>query len=74
MALIKKLERVTMDRNSVHGYVAATYTVFQNDAGEKVLQIDTYGSPQRQIPGKKSQTLQFGPKALAQLREILGEV
>lgn len=74
MALVKKLERINMDRNSVHGEVDATVTVFQDDDGTKFLQIDTYGSPEREIPGKKSQSIQFGPEGMAALREILADI
>jgi hypothetical protein len=35
------------------------------------LQIDTYGSVDRKLPGKKSQSLRFAPEAINQLREIL---
>lgn len=71
MALVKILERITMTRNVVHDEVTATFTVFKSDSGDKVLQIDTYGSRSRQMPGKKSQSVQFGPEGISQLREIL---
>ena len=71
MALIRKLERVSMERNSVHGEVPCTYTVFSDDQGEKYLQIDTYGSPARVLKNKKSQTIQFGPTAIRELQSIL---
>ena len=72
MALLKRLTKVTMDRNVVHEPVAdATFSVFRDAEGRSYLQIDTYGSATRKMPGKKSQSLQFGPDALAQLRTIL---
>ena len=70
MALLGKLEKVTMDKNRVHVEIDGTYSIFQ-EAGETYLQIDTYGSRSRKIPGKKSQTLQFGPQGLRILRNIL---
>lgn len=58
MALIRAFERKQMDRNSVHDEIKATYTVFRKD--DKVLmQIDTYGRDTRDMPGKKSQSLQL---------------
>jgi hypothetical protein len=36
-----------------------------------VLQIDTYGSLERKIPGKKSQTIQFDRISAEQLFKIL---
>ncbi len=71
MALIKKLNSIKMDRNSVHGTVDATYSSFQDKSGVKYLQIDTYGSRTRKIPGKKSQSIQLGPEAQRQLKDIL---
>ncbi|MGH6917009.1 MAG: methionyl-tRNA formyltransferase [Geminicoccaceae bacterium] len=73
MALIRRLEKTSMARNGVHEEVECTYTVFTGEDGHSYLQIDTYGSSRRQFRGKKSQTVQFGPEALAQLRVLLGD-
>ena len=48
-----------------------TYSVFEDGKGNKYLQIDTYGSKSRKIPGKKSQSIRFSPEAIEQLKEIL---
>ena len=37
------------------------------------LQVDTYGSRQRRIPGKKSQSIRFAPEAVQQLKAILAK-
>ena len=71
MALVKTLEQITMERNSVHGEVEATYCWFSDDDGQRYLQIDTFGSKDRENPGKQSQSIQLGPEGLAQLRDIL---
>ncbi|MBV9924486.1 MAG: methionyl-tRNA formyltransferase [Acidobacteria bacterium] len=71
MAIVKKLARINMDRDSSHTEVECTYTVISGPEGEKYLQIDTYGSALRKIPGKKSQSIRFSPEAVAQLREII---
>ncbi len=42
-----------------------------DDLEDKYLQIDTYGSATRKIPGKKSQSIRFSPEAIDQLKEIL---
>ena len=39
--------------------------------GQKVLQLNTYGSETREIPDKLSQTLQFDEAAAFQLYRIL---
>ncbi|MCF1448920.1 methionyl-tRNA formyltransferase [Agrobacterium vitis] len=59
-----------MERNSLHDAVSATYSVFGQD-DRLLLQIDTYGSVERQIPGKKSQTIQFDRNSAEQLFSIL---
>jgi hypothetical protein len=75
MALVNKLSKMKMDRNAVHEPVTdATYSVFQDSDGRAYLQIDTYGSTTRKLVGKKSQSMQFGPEALRQLREILRSI
>jgi hypothetical protein len=66
--------RSEMERNTMHGVVDATYTVFSDPQGQPYLQIDTYGSKDRAIPGKKSQSLQFGPQGIAELRQILASL
>jgi hypothetical protein len=74
MARIENMMVAEMSRNSVHESVEATYAIFQTSDGETYLQVDTYGSPGRAIPGKKSQSIQFGPNGIAQLKQILEEI
>lgn len=59
-----------MERNSLHKEISATYSVFGID-DKLIVQIDTYGSPGREIPGKKSQTLQLDREGGERLFEIL---
>lgn len=70
MALIRKLEQKNMDRNSIHEEIEASYTVFERD-GRTFVQIDSYGRTDREIPGKKSQTIQLDEIGAAQLYSIL---
>ena len=70
MALIRRFEQKNMERNSLHDEISATYTVFQYD--DRVLvQIDTYGRDTREMPGKKSQTIQLDRQGAEQLFGIL---
>jgi hypothetical protein len=71
MAIVKKLERIDLERDSIHSEVDCTYSIIRGPAGQKSLQIDTYGSAIRKFTGKKSQSIRFSPEAIAQLREIL---
>ena len=71
MAIVRKLEKVQLDRDSKHTEVNSTYCVVQDADGNKFLQIDTYGSAVRKIPGKKSQSIRFSTEAIAQLLNII---
>ena len=70
MAIVRKLERITLEHDSRHSEVNCTYSIIQDDDGNS-LQIDTYGSAHRKMPDKKSQSIRFSPEAIAQLRDIL---
>lgn len=72
MAIVRKLERITLEHGSGHTEVNCTYSVNQGDDG-KSLQVDTYGSAHRKMPDKKSQSSRFSPEAIAQLRDILAQ-
>ncbi|QIE57838.1 methionyl-tRNA formyltransferase [Pikeienuella piscinae] len=50
--------------------VDCRYLVSERD-GRKVLQLNTYGSANRQIPNKLSQTIQFDEESARSLWRIL---
>lgn len=72
MALVESFERISLEKESIHKKVDATYSVIQSN-GEIYLQIDTYGSAQRQFPGKKSQSIKLTKTAARELSKIIGE-
>ena len=71
MVIVRKLDPIQLERDSKHSEVDCTYAIVEDDKGDKYLQIDTYGSATRQIPGKKSQSISFSQEAIKQLKEIL---
>ena len=71
MALISNFERAGMERARVHGRVDCTYTVFRTAGGQKYIQLNTFGSRNRENPGKQSQTIQFDEAAVEQLLNII---
>jgi hypothetical protein len=73
MALIKEFVQVYKESNRVHGTVECGWLRFQL-AGRTYLQLDTYGSDDRQIPGKVSQSLQLDEDSAAELLNIVREV
>ncbi|SDP61343.1 hypothetical protein [Desulforhopalus singaporensis] len=70
MALIRKLDKIELEKDIKHSEVDSTFTIIKNQDG-KFLQIDTYGSKKRQIRGKKSQSIRFSAEAIEQLKEII---
>lgn len=75
MALVKKNDfvRINKERNTVHGVVNCTYTVFQDNEGNKYFQLDTYGLPGRKCPEKISQSIQFDRESARFLIELFAE-
>lgn len=74
MAIVRTLKRITLEGNTSHSEVEdCTYSIVTANDGRRFLQIDTYGSAHRKMPGKKSQSLRFSPEAINQLRTILTE-
>ncbi len=71
MALVKKLEKIQLERYAPHKEVKSTFSIISEMDGRKYLQIDTYGSKERVCEGKKSQSIRFAPEAINQLKEIL---
>lgn len=71
MGIVSKLNKITLERDSSHRAVECTYSIVHGGDGERLLQIDTYGSAERQIPGKKSQCIRFTPDAIKQLKGII---
>lgn len=70
MALIRQLKEKSMDRNSIHDEIDATYTIFNKD-DRTFIQIDSYGRTDRENPGKKSQTIQLDEIGARNLFDIL---
>lgn len=72
MALITKdnMKKLDKDRNSVHSKVRATYTTFTSD-GKKYFQIDTYGSPTREMKDKISQSIQIDKDTAKELIKLM---
>ena len=73
MATIRKLKEGSLSKHSSHTEVDATYSLFSTAEGP-FLQIDTYGSKDRKLVGKKSQTIRFSPESLIVLKDILKSI
>ena len=71
MALINSLNEGMKTRNSIHNITDCSFYIFFDKAGKKFLQLDTYGSSDRENPGKVSQSLQFSEKAISELKKLI---
>ena len=72
MAIVRHLEEQPLQIEASHTETECTYSLVKDRDGTKYLQIDTYGSSERKIEGKKSQSIRFAPEAVAELRLIIG--
>ncbi|MET4174886.1 hypothetical protein ABIB99_005995 [Bradyrhizobium sp. LA6.1] len=70
MAMIRKFLERSMERNSIHDEIEARYSIFERD-GRSFLQIDTYGRKSREMPEKKSQSIQLDRSSGLELLKIL---
>jgi hypothetical protein len=71
VALVRKIEKLEgSERYQLHMEVEAKYAVYKLD-GKGFVQLNTYGRPDREFPGKVSQSIQFDRNGAEQMVEIL---
>lgn len=73
MALISKIEHQVLERRAIHKPVRCSYSIVTDEEGMRLLQLDTYGSPDRQMKDKKSQSIRFTVEALSELLAVIHE-
>ena len=72
MALITELIKADTKNFKVHNPThRCDFFSFKDEYGNAYLQIETFGSETRANPDIPSQTVQFSPKAIEQLKDIL---
>ncbi len=71
MAWVRSVERKDGKGRRQPTEVVAVVKVFENQDSSPIIQIDTFGSEERENPGKQSQTLQFGRESAKQLFDVL---
>jgi hypothetical protein len=67
MALVETITIESKDAHAPHKPVDCTATVVRGSDGAAYVQIDTYGSKDRKLPHKTSQSVQFNRQAAEQL-------
>jgi hypothetical protein len=70
MALIRMFVQTQKQANRVHDEVECGWTRFDHE-GQTYLQLDTYGSRLRQIPGKTSQSIQLDVVSASELLKLI---
>jgi hypothetical protein len=70
MALIKSFTEKALERESRHTDAEATWCV-GGTGDSRFLQIDTYGSSEREISGKVSQSIRLDARAASELRALI---
>jgi hypothetical protein len=74
MALVRTMSKTSKDRQSVHRETECSFSTFSDELGQVYLQLDTFGSKARKMPGKESQSIQFDRRAALQLRDLINEI
>ena len=74
MVVVRSIERRDEVRHALHPTTTScrAYIVRTID-GQRLLQLETFGSRGRKLQGKTSQTTQFTRDALLQLRTLIDE-
>jgi hypothetical protein len=70
LALIVKFEERPLDPKAIHKPVECGFRAVEID-GQRILQLETYGSAERQMPEKVSQSIQLDIRAARWLKQIL---
>lgn len=71
MALVTHIQEGHKEKEGIHKKTECTCYITWNKKNEKFLQFETYGSADRENPGKVSQSIQFSPGAIKELKTIL---
>jgi len=71
MATVTKITHQALERESVHSEVECTYDIVTDKDGHRFLQLDTYGSKERQMKGKKSQSIRLSQAAIDEIKAII---
>jgi hypothetical protein len=70
MALIRQINATQKEHPRIHDPVECAASIFSH-AGQRILQLDTFGSAQRMQKGQLSQSVQFDRIAAEQLLVLI---
>ncbi|MDP9027439.1 MAG: hypothetical protein M3N46_07760, partial [Actinomycetota bacterium] len=69
MAFVRTFEYRQKLGRRIQKVVRATWTLTW-ESGRAIIQIDTYGAPERELPDKSSQTIQFDERSVLEFVRI----
>ena len=69
MAIIRSFEELDLKMNARHTETHGGWSV-QGQDGERFIQINTFGSDDREMPDKVSQSLRLSKEAIEQLAQL----
>lgn len=73
MAIVRQLVFRPLEVSAKHTETQGSYSLTTDTDGTRYLQIDTYGSPERKLEGKKSQSIRLSEEAARQLVRIIAQ-
>lgn len=73
MALVTEIERTTKDRQTIHRTTRCICAIVEGPDNARVVQLDTFGSEDREFTEKVSQSVQFDRHGADQLIAIFRE-
>lgn len=73
MALVSEIKPMRNERQSVHRATRCEVSHFTGPQGTSYLQLDTFGTSDRDFPDKVSQSIQFDENSARQLMEFISE-
>jgi hypothetical protein len=74
MALVRNIRRDNEKRHGAQGEVECFASNFIDVEGKHYLQLDTTGSPSREVKGAINQSLRLDEKAARQLKLLIEEI
>lgn len=73
MALVSEIERSQKDRQTVHRPTRCMCSIIEGTGDQRVVQLDTVGTSEREFTDKVSQSIQFDRHAAEQLIKLFRE-
>jgi hypothetical protein len=74
MAVVSHFDIVEAKGRLQPTHVAARVKIIRSDDAPPIVQIDTMGSSERDMPGKLSQTIQLTKERAIELHALLGRI